>query len=205
MRLSEILKDDKKKMIFFFQVLSIFFLVIGIGMLLNNKVSGVINIIFGIISFVTSIIIKRDKKTNIEVTPKEPEMSLYEKMDKLYDAVREGNKQLVKDMLWKGIDVNHEYFNGYTLFSLATQMRNRDIMKILIMYKADINKLHPILGKTPLTIAVVNNDIETVKFILNYNVDINIKREGGMTALEWSKALNHNEITELIEAYNNKN
>ncbi len=202
MKLSEILKDDKKKMIFFFKVLSITFLIIGIILLSNNSISGIVDIIISILSFITSLMIAQNHKNNIQV---KTELSLDEKMNKAYDAVMVGNKQIIKDLLWSGIDVNYEFFNGYTLFSLATQKRNHDIMKILIMYKADINKLQSVLGMSPLTIAVTNNDIETVKFILNYNVDINIKREGGMSSLEWSKAYNQDEITKLIETYKIKN
>ncbi|XP_057326697.1 ankyrin-1-like [Microplitis mediator] len=90
----------------------------------------------------------------------------------IYVAVEKGLVGIVKDVIKAGINITELrdstfLSRGFTLLHSAVINKHLEIVKLLID-KVDINTKDG-FGLTPISYAVENNDIDMVKFILDYN------------------------------------
>ncbi|XP_053593276.1 ankyrin-1 [Microplitis demolitor] len=90
----------------------------------------------------------------------------------IYTAVEKGLVGIVKDIIKAGIDITELrdstfLSQGFTLLHSAVINKHLEIVKLLID-KVDINTKDG-FGLTPISYAAENNDIDMVKFILDYN------------------------------------
>lgn len=83
-------------------------------------------------------------------------------------AVRNNRKEIVKLLIDKGADINIKLSHGDPILMGASL----DIAQILINNGADINVKNS-EGKTPLSIAIDNNNVDMVRLLLNHGAKIN--------------------------------
>jgi hypothetical protein len=87
-------------------------------------------------------------------------------------------KKILNHLIGKGLflDVN---FGRCTALHYSTMPRNKEIVKLLLLYGADVNALN-IYGRTPLHYV---NTVFTAEILLNNGANINVQAENGATAL----------------------
>lgn len=95
----------------------------------------------------------------------------------LYKAVKNGDFESVKHLLENGANPNkHRY--GKTALYIATSLERLDIMECLLNFKAD-----PHIGSTPLHYAARYTSLDSVKLLLDNEVDVNSVDRTGWTPL----------------------
>jgi ankyrin repeat protein len=112
-------------------------------------------------------------------------------------ASSSGNKAMVKMLLDKGANPNITN-EGYTAIIYATSYGFVEIVEMLVENGADVNQIH-LDGTTPLINAVLSDDGEMVKLLLDKGADPAIKDYGENTALDYAKAMKNSEIIELLQ------
>ena len=86
---------------------------------------------------------------------------------KLYYAAREGQVDVVINMLDEGADINKAQILGYTPLIIASQNGHLEVVRILLERGADINKAMK-NGATPLSMASREGNVEIVELLKNY-------------------------------------
>lgn len=118
--------------------------------------------------------------------------------EKFLNAANEGNNELIKELLSKGVDVNYKNDLGQSAIYVAALSKKSDIntIKILLENGADINT-KTIEKNTPLMAATTNNNVDIVDFLLKNGADVNAINSDGRTALINTK--NSNIIQLLLD------
>ncbi|XP_059174813.1 putative ankyrin repeat protein RF_0381 [Physella acuta] len=81
--------------------------------------------------------------------------------------------ELIKCLLFAGVDVSKQNNHGKTALHLAVGMRSIEVVKVLLDNKANINA-KCIGGKTPLIYAVENNSVEMANLLIKNQADVNL-------------------------------
>ncbi|XP_013416743.1 ankyrin-1 [Lingula anatina] len=125
----------------------------------------------------------------------------------IYNALKNDNAKTLDEFLEAGFDVNHTFCTkrippqdvGLTLLHVAVKSKNSNVIKLLIKRKCDVNVLSTQdpgsylpstvkhLGKnlkqSSLYLAVVNNDVETVKVLVTAGADLKLCDDMGCSVL----------------------
>lgn len=117
----------------------------------------------------------------------------------LYVAAREGNVQLVSELLARGADGNKVCANGYTPLYIAAQQGHLVVVAALLKYGADGNKGSG-NGATPLYIAAQQGHFAVVTALLEYGVDVNKVCAKGDAPLHIAAQLGHLAIVKALLA-----
>ncbi len=130
---------------------------------------------------------------------------------RLFDAVKENNQPLVKELLEKGANPNVPYYEIFppadtddeTPLFVASKQGYVEIMKMLIQAGARVNTSCCVLGYTPLIFAVQNEQVAAVKVLIDAGADINMKGGGdcdslGETPLIYAIKIGNIEIVQLL-------
>lgn len=117
----------------------------------------------------------------------------------LHYAAFDGNSELVKLFIRRGVDLNIQNNEGYTALMGAVLNNHKEIVQILLEAKADIN-IADTDGTTALHFALIKGHMEIAKLILidNFYVDVNIKNNDGWDALMIASKYGHIEIVEYL-------
>lgn len=109
----------------------------------------------------------------------------------LFLAVSRGNLDIVEFLLKHNADPN----TTLNSTSLTTALKNKrfDIAEMLLKYGADPNLIDP-QGMTPLIHESKRGEIENIKFLLQYPVDVNMANNRNETALYWATVNQNPEI-----------
>jgi putative nucleotidyltransferase with HDIG domain len=116
---------------------------------------------------------------------------------RLYHAVLNQETDEVRRHLTNGARPNSENRFGMTPFHAALNVGNEDIIELLALAGASLEK-PDIDGKTPLHIAVDNENLELVRFLLVNGAPVNRADFFGLTALARAVSLDDREIAELL-------
>jgi hypothetical protein len=95
----------------------------------------------------------------------------------LYDAIKEGDLDQVKDCFSKDF-VNMKDHRGVTLLMIAIMRSFEDIAEFLIKNGANVNAQNN-AGATPLMYACFENNLNMVKLLVKYGADVNAKTKYG--------------------------
>ena len=93
----------------------------------------------------------------------------------LMDAVALANVQAVNYLLEKGADPTLTANNGWSLLHFACQGGNTTIIKKILSYGLDVNIKCTYGKSTPLMAAIVNNNLEAVKYLLKEGADASLE------------------------------
>jgi len=105
----------------------------------------------------------------------------------IIEAIKKGNPELVQALLTAGAQVDAQDPEGLTAFLYACQYRDIRSIKLLAQAQANVNIKNPRTGKTPLIDAVLRNNYELTRIILDVGADIDAKDDQGKTALYYAK------------------
>ena len=115
----------------------------------------------------------------------------------LLSAIR-GSAKRTKMLLRLGANPNYRGGKfGDTAMTAAAIMGRRDIVELLIAYKADVN-IQDFDGGTPLIWATIGQHAELVQFLLANGADPNIRENNGQTALQLAIENNFTHIEQIL-------
>ncbi len=109
-----------------------------------------------------------------------------------------GNKEIVKLLIDSGIDINHKHITGYNSLMIAIKSHHSDIAKELILCGIDINTFSWDEGETALSLAILHDNIEIVKLLLERGVKVNQLKQGYYTVLDLCIMQNKKEFIDLL-------
>jgi ankyrin repeat protein len=96
-------------------------------------------------------------------------------------AVSRSEKQLAKELIGQGADVNLKYVNGKTLLTQAIANKDKEMVELLLEGKADVNQKDA-EGRTPLMSAAESGNDAMIDLLLKYEADISIGDYSMVTA-----------------------
>lgn len=104
-------------------------------------------------------------------------------------------------MVKEGPIGNNDWYGGSlgTLFEAALLQRNQELLSWLMAYYPKILKTHGNNGNTPLHWAVIKNDFNLSKAILNYDIDINALNMAGETPLHLAARNRNPKMIQLLQ------
>jgi len=111
-------------------------------------------------------------------------------------AALNGDTALVQHLIDKDAEVNKK---GWTPLHYAASAGKNDIVSLLLDHSAYIDAGSP-NGTTPLMMAARGGHITTVKLLLDEGADMTIKNQIGLTAIDFAKRYNQNDIAEGLSA-----
>ena len=102
----------------------------------------------------------------------------------LTEAVTRHCNKIAKDLLKNGASVNHVTSTGKTALMSVCQDRNKEMLKLLLEYGADVNIVDTQTGESPLIAAVrAKTPLTFIEKLLNQRADVNHRSKSGETAL----------------------
>ncbi|RUS91055.1 hypothetical protein EGW08_001183 [Elysia chlorotica] len=103
---------------------------------------------------------------------------------KLHTAVRYGDEEAVEVSLKAGFDPNKIGLLKWNPIHEASHNGERDILKLLIQYKGDVNQQDTLHRNTPLHYAAKEDNSACVTVLLKAGARVDIKNKEGLTCLD---------------------
>ena len=100
----------------------------------------------------------------------------------LHIAAKQGNKDIIKQQIAKGADINAKNKDGNTPLHLAIQQDKKDVVELLIPRGSDIHSTNN-YGNTPLHFAAHYDNRDTVELLIAKGADIHSTNNDGNTPL----------------------
>ena len=122
----------------------------------------------------------------------------------LIEALDEGDINMVKQLIEKGVDVNQGQFFGWTPLIWASRGGHLEIVKYLLSHGANVNQANDD-GNTPLIFASREGregHLEVVKYLVEHGADVNQANNAGWTPLIWASRRGHLEIVKYLVSHN---
>jgi ankyrin repeat protein len=124
----------------------------------------------------------------------------------MYNAIKEGNLQLVRELINGGININYaERISGHVPLLTACRYNKLDIFNELLKHNPDLN-LHGSgkSGLTALMLAARRNNLIMVRELLNRGADINAHDNDRMTTLHVTVYKPSENIIEIVRELLNR-
>ncbi len=109
-----------------------------------------------------------------------------------------GNIQIVKLLIDNKIDINHKHVSGHNSLMIAIKRHHSDIANELILNGIDIDAFSWEEGENALSLAVINDNIEITKLLLESGVKVNQLTQGYFTALDLCTIENKKAFSNLL-------
>ena len=119
--------------------------------------------------------------------------------NELLIAAYSGDTETVKELLARGVKVNHRADDGATALMMAVWQHHTDVVQLLLAHQADVN-VHKNDGATALMIAAEAGHTDVVQLLLAHQADVNAQANAGQTALMYAEAQGHEEIVKALLA-----
>lgn len=91
-------------------------------------------------------------------------------------AIEKKNLYIAKYLLSRGTNANEGWEDGVTPLISATQKGDKSMVRLLLGYDAMINKADN-LGNTPLTTAMMEENLELIEYLIEKGADINLQNK----------------------------
>jgi ankyrin repeat protein len=105
--------------------------------------------------------------------------------EELFEAVKKGDAEKLKEFLSKGIKTDLRDKEGFTPLHYAVINNRKDIAEILIKHGANVNTKN-LLGETPLHYSARLCLAEIAELLVSSGANVNITNNYGMTPLHYS-------------------
>lgn len=115
------------------------------------------------------------------------------------NALKNGDLKNLKIKLEQGIDINDRSGEYRYPIHKAVLLKDIDIVKLFLEYKANIDIQEPLQGNTPINLAIFNKDLEMVSFLKEQGANLEIKNSWGMNSLDYALYLKNNMSFENID------
>ena len=120
-------------------------------------------------------------------------------MNPLHQAARDGHKEIVEQLIAKGVDVNAKRGDRRTPLHFAATSGHKEIVELLMSKGANVNE-EGVSGNTPLHDAAEEGHKEIVELFIAKGANVNAKTRFGTTPLHGATYQGHKEIVELLIA-----
>jgi uncharacterized protein len=120
--------------------------------------------------------------------------------DALHAAIRAGNLDEVKRLVFAGTDVNSPDALGSTPLVIAAWFGNTEIVSFLLVHGALVNVSRPEDRSTPLQSAVLAGQADTVKLLLAAGARLDTRYSNNQTVLHLAAARGNAQIVDLLLA-----
>ncbi len=122
-----------------------------------------------------------------------------EKLNLLQVAIATKHLKYVKDLLERGIDVNHRDYRGQTALHYLGQIKDVKLAEELIKHGADLN-IKDNFGNNPLWFAVfyAKGNYDLVRFFMEKGGDPLNKNSSGRSALDFAKQLKDETLIKIL-------
>ena len=122
----------------------------------------------------------------------------------IFDAIRGGNFELVKQHLAAGTDVNmKEYQFEFSSLQIAAQRDLKEIVELLIANGADVNAKDR-TNSTPLMVAASKGHKEICALLIAKGAFLNEKTEFGFSPLDYSEINKRTSTAKLLRKHGGK-
>ncbi|KAL1640284.1 hypothetical protein SLS58_007100 [Diplodia intermedia] len=91
----------------------------------------------------------------------------------IYDVCYTGDVEILRLLIERGVELNISVGNGWTPLHAAYQ--NAELVRVLLDAGAEIDKIHKESGVSALFLAALGDHEKTVRVMLQYNADINLR------------------------------
>ncbi|MDD9900403.1 MAG: ankyrin repeat domain-containing protein [Alphaproteobacteria bacterium] len=119
----------------------------------------------------------------------------------LMRAAASARTAMIRPLLTAGAEINAQDRDGRTALLHALNGRASIVAQILIREGADVNVAAASDGMTAFIFAASNGDMNTLKMLLEAQVDINAQDHQGQTALHWAAMIGRADIIgKILEA-----
>lgn len=108
-----------------------------------------------------------------------------------------GHLEIVKYLIENGAKVEEKIVGKVTPLAWAVLKGHTEVVRYLL--KSGANVQVKIKGTPMLNLAALSNNLEMVKCLVEYKIDINNKDHKGLTALDYAKKKNFTKIVDYIE------
>ena len=117
---------------------------------------------------------------------------------RFFDAVKSGNRDVVRQLVNKGVDINTKDGDGWTALMLATYYGDGyKTVRLLTELGADLD-IQNEDGETALICAIIGKATKSAKILISNGANVSIKDNNGRTALMLAIEGNLDEIKELL-------
>ena len=121
----------------------------------------------------------------------------------LIRAIKIGDPDRVRTLLFARIDVNEKNYAGITPLAVAAEKGNMEIIRMLVENgKAKVNEKSS-YGVTPLIAASAMGRGEVIKYLVDHEADVTARDDKGKTALLYAVRFNQPQAVESLIKYNN--
>ena len=122
----------------------------------------------------------------------------------LVRAIKTGDADRVRTLIYANVDVNERNYAGITPLTVAAEKGNMDIIKLLVEEGSASVNLNSSYGVTPLIAAAAAGQREAVDYLLLNGADPTAKDDLGKTALLHAMAADDRRLTETLLALNTR-
>jgi uncharacterized protein len=128
-----------------------------------------------------------------------PKYKIKELSEKLIESVHEKNIPKINELIREGADINYvQEHSGKNVVRIAVEKDSIEIVRILGLNGADLEKLDRDNKDTCLIHAIKSNSIDMVETLIKAKVSVNKKDELGNTPLIWACGKNKIEIVTVL-------
>jgi hypothetical protein len=122
----------------------------------------------------------------------------------LMESIRYGMPDVTKFLLERGANVNVITPNGQTILELAMEvLSTKKLLRLLIEKGANPNVQNS-SGDTLLYFLIRERDTNSIKVLLEHDVNVNIKNKRGLTPLTEAEMIGQTDIAELLRQHGAK-
>jgi len=121
--------------------------------------------------------------------------------EKLLIAAADGKSEEVKQLLYRGAEIESKDTDGYTALHIAVINDHPEVVKLLLFEGADKNTQN-FRGFTPVISAVKDENLTVVQMLLANGADANIKNADGDNVYLLAKNSTSRALRDLIKNYN---
>lgn len=114
----------------------------------------------------------------------------------LVEAAYWGHYDIVKMLIDSKANINEKTYYGHTALYGAIEQKHFEIVKLIVASGADVNKT--LIDSPPLHVAVMRDDIDVIRFLLDKGADINAKNNKGETPLVCAIKCNSMNAAEVL-------
>ncbi|ARE67533.1 SWPV2-ORF281 [Shearwaterpox virus] len=120
----------------------------------------------------------------------------------LYRAISRNNVESVEKLLDNGASPN-SYIKGiYSPIMKAIKGKNKEIVKLLLVYGAQIDSKYYVNSIPPLIAAITVRSLEIINYLLDYGCDINSSYYKNKHPIEYAVIYNNTEIVKKLLDHN---
>ncbi|QRI43013.1 ankyrin repeat protein [Cheloniid poxvirus 1] len=120
----------------------------------------------------------------------------------LYRAISNNNIELVEKLLSNGVSPNNYIKGMYYPIIKAIKEKNKEIVKLLLVYGANTDSKYFVYCMPPLITAIKLRSLEIITYLLEFGCDINSNYYKGIHPIEYAVIFNDIDIVKKLLEYN---